>query len=218
MSDFAALFQNSEPGPDPVAAQETPTPAWFGPPDDELGACVPASLVIGRSDNGVIALQSITAYSTGALLNLIAVARGLSNSKANVLFHDQHNPGSEDGIPDGYIRLGVEYPDGTRVSNLGDRRRIGQNDDEPDSPVLVQRGGGSSSGGGGRVSMNATHWLWPLPPAAPLRLFVEWPALGIALSNATLDGHTIAIAAAQTQQLWDTTSPPRAADRRPPST
>ena len=102
MSDFAAMFQSSEPEPDPEGAPEAPTPAWFGPPDDELGTCVPASLVVGRSENGVIALQSITVFSTGARLDLVAVARGLSNSKANALFHDQHNPASEDGIPDGY--------------------------------------------------------------------------------------------------------------------
>jgi hypothetical protein len=217
MTDFAAMFQSAEPEPAPEAPPEAPTPAWFGPPDDELGICIPASLVVGRSENGVIALQSIIVFSTGALLGLVAVARGLSDSKANALFHDQHNPGSDEGIPDGFIRLGLEYPDGTRVSNLADRRRIWQTDHEPDSPVLVQRGGGSSNSGGGRVSMNATHWLWPLPPAAPLELFVEWPALGVALSNATLNGDAIAKAAAQTHQLWDTTSPPRAADRRPPA-
>lgn len=128
--------------------------------------CVPVSLVVGRSENGVIALQSITVFSSGVLLDLVAVARGLSNSKANALFHDQHNPGPEDGIPDGFIRLGLEYPDGTRVSNLADRRRIWQPDHEPDS-VLIQRGGGGSSGGGGRVSSTrATQLISRYSPSA----------------------------------------------------
>jgi hypothetical protein len=202
VNDFAELFLSGEPEPVPEPVPEADSPPWFGPPEDELGTCLPVSLVVGRSENGVIALRSIAVFSTGLSLDLFAVARGISLSKVSTFFHEQHNFGSEDGIPDGLIRVGLKYDDGTRVSNISDRRRAWQTEGEPDGPVLVNRHGGSSQGGGGRVTMTQTHWLWPLPPAAPLELFVEWPALDVSLSSTQLDGRAIAQAAAQSQSLW----------------
>lgn len=118
----------------------------------------------------------------------------------------------DDELPDGFLRVGVEYEDGTRISNLGGRRRLWATDREPEGPILLPRGGGSGQAGGGRVTMNPGLWLWPLPPAARLDLAVEWPAFGLMLSRAELDGAAIVQAAARSQPLWidtpDDSDPP----------
>ena len=200
VGDFAAMFPLPEPESEPDPPDYTP-PVWFGPPDDELGTCLPMSRVIGRSDNAAIALRSIVAFSTGVSLDLVAVARGLSNAKMATMFHGLHGFDSEAEIADSFLRIGLRYADGTRVSNTSGRRsRHGES--EPEGPVLFPHQSGGSQTGGGNVSMSATHWLWPLPPLAPLELFVEWPAFDIGLTGTQLDGHAIAQAAATSPSLW----------------
>ena len=65
-------------------------PAWIGPPSDELGDAVPLSLVVARSDRAVVALRHATAYSAGAVLDVVAHAGGLSEREAHNLMHEQH--------------------------------------------------------------------------------------------------------------------------------
>lgn len=51
--------------------------------------------------------------------------------------------------------------------------------------------------------MNYGCWLWPLPSPGPLRIYVEWPALHIALTHVELDADAIREAAGRSQGLWD---------------
>jgi hypothetical protein len=176
-------------------------PEWFGPPEAELGVTVPLSRVVARSDRSVIALRSATAYSSGAVFDLVALGRGLSRRDANRLFHEQHLTGAEDEPTDAFLRVGFELSDGGRISNLG-RRPHFETDAEPDGPVLNPVGGGGGSAGTGGFSMNYGYWLWPLPPPGPLRLFVEWPALDIALTHVELHAEAIREAASRAQALW----------------
>lgn len=207
MGNFLDVFSFSGGDePDEDGQIEFVQPPWIGPPDDELGVALPQAVVIGRSDRGVIALKRLTVYSNGVMLDLTALARGLRDAEANRLFHEHHLADPDDEIRDGFIRVGIEYEDQTRVSNLGDRRRLFRSDHEPDGPVLMPSGGGGGQAGGGRVSINPGYWLWPLPPAASLTLFVEWPALAIPLSRTELDGKAIAEAALRSGSVWTDSS------------
>jgi hypothetical protein len=183
--------------------QEFVRPAWFGPPEDELGVCVPLAVVVGRSDKAVVALRHVTAYSTGITLDLIAAGRDLREAVAQRLFHEQHIAEMDEDLPEGFLRVGIEFPDGRRISNLSHRPDLWQQpEQEPEGPVLMQSGGGGGSAGAGRVTMNPAYWVWPLPPSGTLRLFVEWPGLGVTLSSADLDGNAILEAAPRSQPLW----------------
>ncbi len=176
--------------------EEFVRPVWFGPPEDELGVCVPFAVVLGRSDNAIVALRNVTAYSSGITLDLVAAGRELREAEAQRLFHEQHVADPDEGLSEGFLRVGIEFPDGRRVSNLARRHHFSwQSEQEPEGPVLMESGGGGGSAGSGRVTMNNAYWLWPLPPLGTLHLFVEWPRLGIALSSADLDGDAIRNAA-----------------------
>jgi hypothetical protein len=202
---FVEMFRLDPGGERPKDGQEEVVrPAWFGPPEDELGVSVPLAVVLSRSDKAVVALRHVTAYSTGVTLELVAAGRDLREVEAQRLFHEQHIADPDEGLPEGFLRVGIEFADGRRVSNLSDRRHLwGQPDQEPEGPLLMQSGGGGGSAGSGRVTMNPAYWLWPLPPSGTLHLFVEWPGLGIALSSADLDGSAIVAAASKSQPLWN---------------
>jgi hypothetical protein len=98
-SNFIQMFRlpDGDDEPDDVE-REPPRWTWFGPPEDELGAVVPLQLVVGRSENGVVALPYATVYSSGVAFDVVARARGLSDAESNRLFHEQHLF-EEDGEP-----------------------------------------------------------------------------------------------------------------------
>jgi hypothetical protein len=186
----------------PEEPDEFVPPAWFAPPQMELGESVPVALVVSRSERAVVALRQVIAYSTGVHLEFVALARGPSQREANNLFHDQHRMAGEEP-PAELLRIGVELSDGARISNLGSpHHRFWQPDRTPHGPLLVPYGGGGGSAGSGRVSLTPGHWLWPLLPLGPLRVFTEWPALGVELSSVDLDATPILEAAKRSQKLW----------------
>jgi hypothetical protein len=186
----------------PKREEAVTQPVWFGPPEGELGVVVPQSLVLGRSPAGVIALRWVTAFSNGLQFDLVAAARGLKESRTQALFHEQHFVDPDESVADGFLRVGVEYPDGSQASNLGGRHRQWQPNSEPEGPVLFQSGGGGGSAGAGRVTMNPGYWLWPLPTAGALRLFVEWPIVEIELCSVELAADQLLDAASRSEPLW----------------
>jgi hypothetical protein len=160
----------------------------MGPPEDELGVAVPLSLVVGRSDNGVVALRQATVYSEGVTLDFIGLARGLGRRESNRLIHAQHRFDEEEPS-ENILRIGLELPDGRRVSNLGVRRDHGSWAGLEEQPTLVffEHGGGGSTGGGGRVSTRPSYWLWPVPGSGQIQVFCEWPVVEIPLASASPD-------------------------------
>jgi len=189
---------------DAVAVEEMSMPAWFGAPNAELGIAVPEAVVVGRSENGVVGLSHLLAHSTGVQFDFVARAFGMKQSSANRLFHAQHRFGMSDdeGPADEFLRIGLEFSDGVRVSNLSDDWRRAAGNVEPDGPVFHQSGGGGGGmTGGGHVSMAPSYWLWPLPPAGPLRIWCEWPVVGIGLVSTEIDASAIVAAAARAVPL-----------------
>jgi hypothetical protein len=97
------------------------------------------------------------------------------------------------------LRVGVQYADGSKATNLKLPFLADTELSEPHGPVLMPRGGG---GGGHR--WDVSFWLWPLPTEDPFELVVEWPARGIELSRFPLAVAPLAEAAARCEALWPT--------------
>lgn len=200
--NFVDLFVDDtapeEPEP-PVVPHERPV--WLGPPTEELGAAVPVGLVLARSERGVVAVSHALVYSTGVSFELVAQVSGLTPSESSRVFHEQHQGRlGDDDLPDGFVRFGIELPDGRRVSNLGGRRRL-FGETEPAGPVLIQHGGGGGQSETGAVSWKAEVWLWPLPEPGALRLYAEWPIAGIGVSSHELDSRELLGAVANVVRL-----------------
>lgn len=106
------------------------------------------------------------------------------------------------------MKWGFEFADGRRVTNVDrwpeqpnqDHSRPQHPDDwrwEPDHPVL--RGG---RGGGGSRAVDRDYWLWPLPPAGPLRVVCQWPGQDIDVQMHDLDATPFRDAAGRAQPAW----------------
>jgi hypothetical protein len=118
------MFSHAVPGrgdDDPAAAAERPWSPAQGPPEDEVGAAVSVAAVVGRSQDAAVALSQATVYSEGMTFHFVALARGLGLRQSSRLLHDQQRFDEADEPGDGFLRLGLELPDGRRVSNLGVR-------------------------------------------------------------------------------------------------
>ena len=208
MMSFVDIFGLGDHDKEPGEQEEPERFPWWGPPEDELATAVLQRVVIGRSDQAVVALSHALVYSTGINLELIATARGLKRSEAQRLMHEMHAwSGDDDDLSDGFLRLGVEYPDGSRASNIrgfGMRSAYGSSE-EPDEPIFIPQGGSGGSGHANRVVLRPGYWLWPLPHGGPLRLSCEWPAVGIGLLTVEIDTKPLAAAAAAgVPRLWET--------------
>ena len=196
------MFSFSE-DDEPESQEEPKRPRWFGPPEDELGVVLPQGIVLARSDRAVVALSHVSVYSTGVAFDFLAVARGLARSEANRMFHEQHMF-DEEHLPDALLRVGFEFADGNRVSNLGGwraHRTLMSPDAEPEGPLLMPHAGGGGSSAGGQVTMKPGYWLWPLPPSGPLRISCEWPFVDIALTTVEIDGTALVDSAEQARPL-----------------
>jgi hypothetical protein len=196
---------------EPPAVEEVATPPawhayphWLGAPAGELGHVVPLALVVGRSNHGVVALSHAVAYSTGVSFELVAYAGGLTPRAAQTVFHDQHagRLGGEE-LPEGFLRLGIELPDGQRVSNISSHPRHTPPTDSPAGPLLIQAGGGGGQTGGSTVSWSGSYWLWPLPAEGALRMTCEWPIAGIPVSTAEVETAEILAASAKAARIFD---------------
>lgn len=203
VSGFTQMFHfGDDEGESPL--EEPKPPRWFGPPESELGVVLPQSIVLAHSERGVVALSHAVVYSTGVAFDFVAQARGLVLSEANRVFHEQHMFEEED-LPDALLRIGFEFADGSRISNLGgwrSRRTLMSPDAEPEGSVLIPHAGGGGSSSGGRVTMNPSYWLWPLPPLGPLRISCEWPLVDIVLTTVQIDGTPLVDVAQQARSLW----------------
>lgn len=190
---LSGFFQPPDLGkPEPVYRQ----PAWFAAPGGTLPGIVPVERVLAQTDRVAVGVSSLAAYPTGFELDLVAMLTPDEDGFDPMLFHRQHmlRRGAVDEIPPAVLRFGVQFADGSRVTNTGgperDRRR-------PTAPVMH-----SAGGTGGRNHWLQTYWIWPLPPPGMLTFVCEWPEMRIPLSESELDAQLILDAANRAQVLF----------------
>lgn len=180
-------------------------PEWAGPPRTDRGAVVATELLLARSANVAVALPQILVYRTGCLLTIDVVIR-----KGDLSGDDWwdlcRSVSDAVRVPsrrwDRVFRVGLRYPDGTTVTNVDQpahRRRDAA--EPPAGPLLMWTPFSGAGGLNQRISQFAL-WLWPLPPAQPLTLAVEWPLGGIELTTVELDGAGLVAAAERSTGYW----------------
>jgi hypothetical protein len=191
MGFFESLV--SEPAPD---AEPARMPAWFKPAA-VLPGSVGMELLLAHNDEAAVAISNLNAYPSGFSFTLVAVLRGADRSGAlSEFLRGPHRAPDPQDIPDAFVRLGIQFADGTVASNVGDGG-LPAMDVMPDGPVLAPL-----SGGGGVHRYDLDHWVWPLPPPGPVTFVCAWPVVGIGESTITIDAATIAAAAARSVVLW----------------
>jgi len=166
-----------------------------------LGAAVALQKVVARTSDIVIAVVGVVAYPQGFEFScLIRHRLGLEGTG---LMHgggrSPGRPGTTSGLSDEQFRIGVQFADGTKATNVaGIGRRHAPGAGEPPSGAVMMPMGG----GGGGQSWSQRMWVWPLPPPGSLSFVAEWPSEGVELSRVDIDADSIRSAADGVEVLW----------------
>ena len=165
-------------------------PPWAGPPDNVLPAPFGDRLLVGRSEQAVIAVFGAQACATGFGVEIFAKWRKPGRPEAvRYGFSFDSRPGSDP------LRFEIHFADG-RVAG-GSDRAWDLADPDPGVPRLSpQHGAGSNREWVQRL------WVWPLPPPGPVTFVCAWPALEIPETKAVVDAGAILKAAAGATALW----------------
>jgi hypothetical protein len=156
--------------------------------------------VFGRTDDLVFALDHIRAYPNGFTVDLVF----MRNPRAE---HD-HGPPFWFREDRGFPRLGVEFSDGRRAGHeapahfpmmLNLRGELEKDEEGIPKGVVIM----SSGGGGGGHDYHFGVWVFPLPPPGELKIYAEWPAIGIPESVLSLSADDILAAGEQAIVIWD---------------
>jgi hypothetical protein len=169
-------------------------PEWRGPPE-MIGGHVAGPIVIGRSEDVIVAARQVLAYPSGVQVDVEAHARG---SPA----HGEPAAGLPDLPTLSGLRFWLRFSDG-REAALDDEAglRTGH------GPILFVSGSQTSYGGvDSREDADLTLWVWPLPPSGPMTLTCAWVQRGLRDATLVLDGDAILAAAAQAQPFWQSRS------------
>jgi hypothetical protein len=189
--DIVAAGDDSEPVPEPVM------PAWFKP-EDVLPRVVAIEQVLAHTDDAAIALTGLWCYPNGFEFNIDVVLRKADRrGRLMSAMHAHHMLEPGDPIPAEVLRVGVQFSDGSRVTNLPRSFSARSHQREPDGPIMFPGGRGGSS-----RSMNHQFWVWPLPPPGPMIIICEWPHFHIGQTATTIDAEIIRDAAARAVPLW----------------
>lgn len=192
--------------PEPDDDMESEQPRWFGPSDDELPAFFPVSETVASTEHTAIALTMVAVYRDGLEFRLERRLRrrGLTRDEwgeLTAVFMEHHPWGGPRGSAD-RLRYGLVLGDGEQV--LADRWGFGGPGAEGDQPNghMLQRREGGGGGGGRSFTGSDALWLWPLPPAGPIELVLQWPSLGIGEERILLDGTALIALADRARSFW----------------
>jgi hypothetical protein len=188
-----AFFEPPPPPPEPPQHRQ---PEWLGPPENVLPAPFDLAVTLLRTETIVAAAHAGLAYPNGFSFRVALLRREAPVGPGGDPFHHWHMGARSAEIPPEALRIGIRLADGRKATIFDGHRWFGTAD-RPEGPVLMQRGGG-----GGMHSWDFAFWVWPLPPAGPLELVVEWPSEGVALTGHEIDTAPIRDAATRAETLW----------------
>jgi hypothetical protein len=192
-----SFFEPPQPPPDmPEPAFERKP--WWTAPTDELGVSIGLRLVLARTEDAVVALIDVVAFTEGVEFALSVLRRRPSEidpfDHPFDIFMSSRKAGAE--LPTELLRFGVQFADGRKATTTGGPA-VPAEGDPPPGPLLFP-----SDGGGGGDRWDQSFWLWPLPPPGPVAFVVEWPAEGIELTRHELDAAPILEASRSSTRLW----------------
>jgi hypothetical protein len=193
---------------DTVPESLPPAPAWQGPAWDVRPTVVAQSAELGRSASTAVLLEGARVYPTGVALRFTVVLGPTTRRERHRVIAELDVTHGRGGLalalPVGGLRWGIEYADGRRVTSLdGSAWNDVPEDVEPDlwvpdRPVMQPLARAAIYG----ATWSREVWLWPVPPAGPMRIVCAWPDRGIEETSTQLDATALSSAAASASTLW----------------
>jgi hypothetical protein len=199
MPFFEPLPPRPEPSTQPTGWRP---PLWDRPSEAIMGAPVALAALLAKTERLAVAVGHFAAYPNGFTFHL--TINGNPMTPRDPMRHGvmMGPPGMRRGP-----RVGFEFADGSRAPEGGPlpfqgqlmRAHAGRDDSGiPTTPVLMSLGGG-----GGTDGYAMRFWCFPLPPAGPMRVYLEWADADIAETMLTLDATAIVDAAPNAITLWE---------------
>jgi hypothetical protein len=193
------------PRPEPPAFPPDPAigwrpPVWDRPSEHLLGVPVAVGGLLTRTEKIALAMVCVAAYPNGFSFDLQIRSNPMVPRQRERMMR---GPMMGHGIGP---RLGLLFADGSPAGADGPTPFPGSmftltattgQPGLPQGPLLMQRGGGGSD-----TSYSMGFWCWPLPPAGPLQVFVEWEDQGIPETSSTFDATAIVDAGPRATVLW----------------
>jgi hypothetical protein len=189
--------------PPPVPAE--PDPQELDQFDDTvskyIGGVVPTELLLARSDSAAVVVRSIVAYPDGFEFSLDIWTRRPAKQRrrrwGSPVQLDRYELDEDEPIPDDFLRFGIEFPDGARVSNLD--RPAWELSADATEPL---HGMTSGSGSGSDQEYSANWWAWPIPDEGLIAFVCEWPAYDIPETRIELEADLLRDAAGRARPVW----------------
>jgi hypothetical protein len=194
------FFETPPPPPEFMQDQAYRQPPWICAPENELPGNTELRVIGVQTDDLVIAVQGVQAYSCGWKFNLFITQREYSQDLMNVMFGP---PPGMPGAPtmEERLRFGFQFSDGSKVTSMQMFHGFGEDHDpmkEPAGPVMQFCGGG----GGGMRTVEHGLWCWPLPSAGEAQFVLDWKSRGISMIEIPIDTAPILDAAKRSEVLW----------------
>jgi hypothetical protein len=192
MSDFF------KPPPRSHVISESGQADWMGPRRGVVPALVPIERLVSRTDDAALYLSGCWVYPAGFEFQVFVATRAEESDLDPFSFGHDVKADRTGEIPPGKLRLGLQFADGTAVTNTGgDFDWEWEPGPKPKSPRMSGTHGRGSEG-----EWSYAFWVWPLPPAGSLQFVYEWPAAGIPLGRTELDAAAIIDAASRAQVIF----------------
>jgi hypothetical protein len=160
-----------------------------------LPATVAIDGLVHRTDKIAVCIESLKAYPNGFIINAAILLDPRTAHERRGMMHIG-------GEPSRMPRLGVRFSDGRsggQSGPFGNRGVITKDEQGVPTDVWMQRTGG----GGGGNSWRFGAWVFPLPPAGPMEVFVGVPAEGLDEASVTVEGASVREAARRAVVLWE---------------
>jgi len=168
---------------------------------------------VGWSDQAAVAVRDICmlpdSFDVEVTAWLRRPARGRRPAPHVNLGGGRWECRNDDGsLRDEFVRFGVQFPDGARVTNVDLRHRW---------PDATEPAHGLTSSGGSTSPFHAHRrfTVWPVPAAGDIVFVCAWPAYGIAESRLTIGGDDLRSAAARSRPVWPDEPLPGRGSNRP---
>jgi hypothetical protein len=157
--------------------------------------------VIGRTAHTAVRITFAEVYPRGVAIEVQALLDP-SGPDVDALHRHFGRPGRTSSD----LRLGMLWPDGRRTETASEWYHGPHQEVEPRDGNLMLRMHG---GGGGGLAWHWRAWLWPLPPAGPVEVYLRWDARDIPETMTTIDLTPVVAAAADAEELWPLPEPPQ---------
>jgi hypothetical protein len=187
---IAMAFGDDEPHPEPVR------PVWVKQ-ENVLPRIVALEQILAHTDDAAIALMGLWCYPNGFDFGIDVVLRK-ADRRGRLLsaMHMHHMLEPGDPVPPEVLRIGLQFSDGTKLTNLPQASKPWPRGG-PDGPIMLPGGRGGSD-----HAYSLQFWVWPLPPPGPMTIVCEWPHFHIGQTEAIIDAQVVLDAAARSVPFW----------------